>query len=265
MELKCREEGGNLKTAESEKVPYNGKEDVKQTFPCPRNTPRGLLSSTNGAGVLRAVPKSLTDPCAPAIWPRGAAFAAAASRRSASPAAAPPAPHRRGQPRPPLRGVRRGPPRPFAWEQPPAGARRRAASSAEPGGCPAAAATPGAHTSGPRPRAGAPAAPPPQPAAPVPLPAAGSGSRSRAESSPRFASARERSGRRGRWLPALARSLAHAMLGQRGSARRVFTHIRVREERRKKKKKKVSFKPEQKTFNMKSHSRNRHRPYYHQY
>lgn len=36
-------------------------------------------------------------------------------------------------------------------------------------------------------------------------------------------------------------SLSHAMLGQIGSTRRVFTHIRVREE-----KKKVSFKPEQK-------------------
>ncbi|XP_011808270.1 PREDICTED: uncharacterized protein LOC105519508 [Colobus angolensis palliatus] len=47
---------------------------------------------------------------------------------------------------------------------------------------------------------------------------------------------------------------SHAMLGPIGSASRVFTHIRVREEKRK-----VSFKPELKTFTMKAHSGSRPR------
>lgn len=55
--------------------------------------------------------------------------------------------------------------------------------------------------------------------------------------------------------------LSPAMLGLIGSARRVFTHIRAREE----KKKKLSFRLKNKnktitTFTMKSHSRNRHGP-----
>lgn len=62
---------------------------------------------------------------------------------------------------------------------------------------------------------------------------------------------------REKWIiVARARSApSHAMLGPTGSASRVFTHIRVREEKRK-----VSFKPELKTFTMKSHSGNRPRP-----
>eukprot|EP00076_Gallus_gallus_P039518 XP_025005056.1 uncharacterized protein LOC112532150 [Gallus gallus] len=59
-----------------------------------------------------------------------------------------------------------------------------------------------------------------------------------AESSPRFASARGAEGAMAAGARPPARSLATAMLGQRGSARRARTHIRVREERRKKKKKK---------------------------
>lgn len=62
---------------------------------------------------------------------------------------------------------------------------------------------------------------------------------------------------REKWIiVARARSApSHAMLGPIGSVSRVFTHIRVREEKRK-----VSFKPELKTFTMKSHSGNRPRP-----
>lgn len=62
---------------------------------------------------------------------------------------------------------------------------------------------------------------------------------------------------REKWIiVARARSApSHAMLGPIGSTSRVFTHIRVREEKRK-----VSFKPELKTFTMKSHSGNRPRP-----
>lgn len=229
---------------------------------------------TQGAGGQHAAPESSTDPSAPAHLATGLSVCgcplpplplrpardSAATAATPGPAAAaePAATH---TPQPPAAfGCPWRPARPCASGQPPRKFRVWLPPPRSPEGTPRrprySART---HEWDPIASRGSGRGPrPPHPAAP--LPAAGSRSRSRAESSPRFASARERSGRRGRWLPALARSLAHAMLGQRGSGRRVFTHIRVREERRKKKKKKVSFKPEQKTFNMKSHSRNRHRP-----